>query len=178
MSGTNGLAYFSFWRFGMLVCLWRYAVSRNIIPVSFAFGFLGKLLFHVQFKEAAFLVWRVLQFPPLMIWRICCICFSHEVGDCWLEVVSLSLYSTVEMSSSLVVAFSDSQFWKNFSFVCVSREARECSLHCWLSVVSGCLMADVSNSGCSNICSLQHWRINIPDSLAKACCVFRCWVCL
>lgn len=89
----------------MLVCLWRYAVSRNIIPVSFAFGFLGKLLFHVQFKEAAFLVWRVLQFPPLMIWRICCICFSYEVGDRWLEVVSLSLHSTVEMSSSLVVTF-------------------------------------------------------------------------
>jgi hypothetical protein len=105
VSGTNGLGYFSFWRFGLLVCLWRYAVSRNIIPGSFALGFLGKLLFHVQFKEAAFLVWRILQFPPLMIWRICCICFSYEVGDRWLEVVSLSLHSTVEVSSSLVVTF-------------------------------------------------------------------------
>jgi hypothetical protein len=94
----------------MLVCLWRYAVSRNIIPGSLALGFLGKLLLHVQFKEPAFLVWRILQFPPLMIWSICCIFFSHEVGDCWLEVVSLSLYNTVEVSSSLVVTFSDSQF--------------------------------------------------------------------
>jgi hypothetical protein len=91
----------------MLVCLWRYAVSRNIIPGSLALGFLCKLLFLVQ--GGCILGMTDIAVSTAHDLENLLHLFFTRVGDCWLEVVSLSLYSTVEVSRSLVVAFSDSQ---------------------------------------------------------------------